>query len=189
MSQEEMSNCVIVNGKMAILINVAYGGWGASEEDRTDPKNILAFLSEDPLLKHLALCWIPVGKRYRIDEYEDGWETLVIEGEDLYPYLAHETSMYVQTAEMEEKVNKFRKKKKDIQEAKNYLCQMCNLADLPEMLDLVKSQGLWKGTPEEAMREIKIRAIGLGYDDPLFLEKVEELKVWIFNEVGSGIGY
>ena len=185
-SQIEMSNCVIVDGKMAILIKTTYGNWCISHQERVDPEKIMNFLNQDPLSKHLALCWVPVGKRYRIEEY-DGLETLVIEGKD--PYRAPTTSTYITTTEMEEKVKEVFKKQEEIQIATNYVDTLFDIADLPETLESVKSQGLWKGTPEEAMREIKIRAIGLGYDDPLFLEQVEELKVWIFNEVGSGIGY
>lgn len=89
---------------MAVLYSDGYCGWHESEQNRTDPKKIHAFLNGKPVNKGCArLGWVPVGRRYRFDYY-DGIETLKIEGEEKYEYVAETVSMFVPDDELEWKL-------------------------------------------------------------------------------------
>lgn len=94
---------VIIDGKVAVLISEGYGaGWSTwiddSAESVFDPvvvgavekgtsyEEILPYLKEKYENGYfggygqLVIKWVPVGKRFKIDEY-DGFESLIFEEE------------------------------------------------------------------------------------------------------------
>lgn len=96
-------NKIIRDGKVAVLISPGYGaGWYTWNQGHPeclyDPEIVKIVLGEakgdinkisakfgDGFYSggsdQLEVAWIPVGSRFRIDEY-DGWEQLILEGDE-----------------------------------------------------------------------------------------------------------
>ena len=95
---------IIRNGLVAVIVSPSHGAgwysWHNIEELLYDPTiveflelrdydSIEAYLTEDypkeyfPKPQKLKVIWVPVGARFRIDEY-DGSETLILERDEVW---------------------------------------------------------------------------------------------------------
>lgn len=82
----------------------------------------------------------------------------------------------------------------DIEDAKLFLAGLCDIARDPGTLELVEQQGLYKGDPSNATKEMFARATALlekadqAPDVDVFLKEVNLFNAWIYGSVGGGIG-